>query len=84
MEGIPRENILGIEAPLWTETVKTMEDVEYMVFPRLLGYAETRVDPKALRDWEDYKLRLQKHKDRLELLHVNYYSSKQGLGIVNY
>ncbi len=77
VEGIGKEDILGIEAPLWTETVKTMEDIEYMIFPRLLGYAEIGWTPKALRNWKDYKVRLQKQKERLEILNVNYYPSKR-------
>ena len=32
--------VLGLEAPLWTETVHTIKDIEYMVFPRLIGIAE--------------------------------------------
>lgn len=38
--GIGHENILGIEAPLWTETITNMDELEYMAFPRLPGYAE--------------------------------------------
>lgn len=38
--GITANNILGIEAPLWSETLKTIKDIEYMAFPRLAGVAE--------------------------------------------
>ena len=27
--------MLGIEAPLWSETVTNMDEIEYMTFPRL-------------------------------------------------
>ena len=37
---LEESDILGIEAPLWTETILTMKDIEYMVFPRLPGIAE--------------------------------------------
>ncbi|WP_374009776.1 family 20 glycosylhydrolase [Leifsonia sp. LS-T14] len=38
--GLGDAHILGVEAPLWTETVATIEDVEEMVFPRLAAVAE--------------------------------------------
>lgn len=38
--GIGKENIIGIEAPLWSETVSNLNEIEYMIFPRL------RVMPK--------------------------------------
>src|SRR5215216_666673 len=37
---ITNDKIVGVEAPLWTETISTMNDIEYMVFPRLPGIAE--------------------------------------------
>lgn len=40
----------GIQAELWTETVRTADHVEYMLFPRLLAVAE-RAWHKA--PWED-------------------------------
>ncbi|MCX2739457.1 family 20 glycosylhydrolase [Pontibacter anaerobius] len=35
-----KANIVGIEAPLWSETNKTAEDFEYKMLPKLLGVAE--------------------------------------------
>ena len=35
-----KENILGIQGQLWSETVKTKSRMEYMVMPRLLTLAE--------------------------------------------
>ncbi len=75
--GITKENILGIEAPLWTETITNMDEIEYMVFPRLLGYAEIGWTPVTLRRWEEYKVRLANHGERLKNLDINFYRSKQ-------
>ncbi|WP_117884937.1 beta-N-acetylhexosaminidase [Aureibaculum luteum] len=74
-EGISKENIIGIEAPLWSETVETMDDIEYLVFPRVLGLAEIGWTPTSQRNWDEYKVRLGNHKDRLEALGINYYPS---------
>ncbi len=74
-EGISKEDILGIEAPLWSETVKNMDNIEYLTFPRLPGHAEVGWTPAHLRNWEDYKLRLANQKGRFDILNINYYPS---------
>lgn len=35
-----RENILGLQGQLWSETVNEPKRMEYMIYPRLLGLAE--------------------------------------------
>ena len=75
-EGIYRENILGIEAPLWSETVIKIEDIEYMAFPRLPGHAEVGWSASDVRNWGEYKIRLGKHAERFDALGINYYKSK--------
>ncbi len=73
--GITKEDILGVEAPLWTETITNMNDLEYMVFPRLPGLAEIGWTPAADRSWDEYKVRLGKHGKRMQALGINYYPS---------
>ena len=73
--GIAKENIIGVEAPLWTETVETMDDIEYLAFPRILGIAEIGWTPTAQRSWDEYKIRLGNHKDRLDVLEIDFYES---------
>jgi hexosaminidase len=75
VDSITKENIVGIEAPLWTETITNMKDIEYMVFPRLLGYAEIGWSAQEGRNWEEYKLRLAKQADRLKAMQIDYYPS---------
>lgn len=43
------ENILGIQGQIWTETIRTPQQLEQMLYPRLLALAE-RAWHKA--DWE--------------------------------
>ena len=76
MEGLEEGDILGIESPLWTETVLTMKDIEYMVFPRLPGIAELAWSPKG-RGWEEYKFRLVKHCGHMEMLGINFFKSPE-------
>jgi hexosaminidase len=49
--------VLGIEAPLWTETVRTVADVEYLALPRLAALAELGWSPGP-GPWDDLRGRL--------------------------
>jgi len=73
--GISRTSILGLEAPLWSETLTNLDEIEYLVFPRLPGYAEIGWTPSHLRSWDEYKTRLAKHGARFEAMGINYYRS---------
>jgi hexosaminidase len=73
--GIDSKQILGVEAPLWTETIVTMEDIEYMLFPRLPGVAEVGWTPAQSRSWDEYKNRLAKHGPRMKAKGINFYRS---------
>ena len=72
---LKKENIIGIEAPLWTETIEDFDDLSYMAFPRILGYAEVGWIPYDKRNWKNYKKRLAKHKKILDKYQINYYQS---------
>ena len=72
----PKELVLGIEAPLWTETISTVEQMDYMIYPRLLGYAEIGWTPKELRNWNEYKLRLKSQGPRMKNEGINFYDDK--------
>ncbi|GMN09448.1 beta-N-acetylhexosaminidase [Croceitalea sp. MTPC9] len=74
--GIPKEHILGVEAPLWSETISNISELEYLAFPRAIGYSELSWSTAENRDWEDYKERLAKQAPFLERMNVNYYPSK--------
>ena len=74
---IPESAILGVEAPLWSETLHTIRDIEFMAFPRLAGIAEIGWSPAAGRSWDEYRLRLAQHGPRLSALGVNFYRSPQ-------
>ncbi|MBN1330563.1 MAG: beta-N-acetylhexosaminidase [Candidatus Heimdallarchaeota archaeon] len=50
--------ILGLEAPLWTERITSLERLDYQVFPRLTAYAETAWTPKAQKNFKSFFARL--------------------------
>ncbi|KQR39072.1 family 20 glycosylhydrolase [Microbacterium sp. Leaf159] len=57
---VPDTAILGIEAPLWSETTRTFGEVEQLVFPRAAAQAEVAWSPRDApeRDWESFRVRL--------------------------
>ncbi|MDG4789184.1 beta-N-acetylhexosaminidase [Micromonospora sp. WMMD1102] len=58
LAGVPAEAVLGVEAPLWTETIRSVADIEFMTFPRLPAIAELGWSPAEMLDWADFRLRL--------------------------
>jgi len=73
--GIDRKNILGVEAPLWSETISNSAELEYLAFPRAIGYSELSWSSEENRNWEAYKKRLAKQAPFLDRMNVNYYKS---------
>ncbi len=74
-EGIPLKNILGIEAPLWSETIETFDELAYLAFPRAIGYSELSWSTPENRNWENYKVRLANQAPFLDRMDVKYYPS---------
>lgn len=70
-ESLDEINTLGIEAPIWTETVSNFDELSYLVFPRILGHAEIGWTNSKLREWDKYKLRMKKHIIHLKSLGIN-------------
>ena len=74
-DGVREKDILGVEATLWTETMASLEEVEFMTLPRLPGLAEIGWSPAAGREWEEYRLRLAAHGTRWKAAGINFYPS---------
>lgn len=77
VEGIEKSDIIGVEAPLWSETIATMDDIEYMLFPRLPGVAEIGWSPAEGRSWDEYKVRLANHGARMKAKGIDFYRSSK-------
>lgn len=75
--GVPRDQILGVEAPLWSETISNIDELEYLAFPRVIGYSELSWSTEENRDWEDYKGRLGRQAPFLDRMDVKYYPSER-------
>ena len=66
------QHILGTGGCLWSEYFPNYARVQYMAYPRACAMAEvTWTDPK-LKNWEDFRTRLETHLQRLRAEGVNY------------
>jgi hexosaminidase len=72
LTGIGERSILGVEGALWTETVTTMDDVEYLAFPRLAAIAEIAWSPASTHDWTAFRVRLGAQAARWNALGVHF------------
>ncbi|GAB3314139.1 hypothetical protein GCM10027299_01940 [Larkinella ripae] len=70
-----QKHIIGVQANLWTEYIKTPEHMEYMLFPRAIAMAEIGWSPKEHKNFDAFKRRLDVHKKRLDALGVNYFGA---------
>ena len=70
--GIGESSILGVESPLWAESLITRQDYEYLAFPRLLAIAELGWSPRDVIGWDGFRRRIAVHGARLAALGVNF------------
>jgi hexosaminidase len=77
VDGVAEKDVLGVEAPLWSETIATNDDIDYMTFPRLPAIAEIGWSPQAERSWTGFRPRLAAQGPRWSAMSVNYYRSPQ-------
>ncbi|MEU6135801.1 family 20 glycosylhydrolase [Nocardioides sp. NPDC047086] len=71
--GVGDADILGTEAPLWSETVRGVSDAEFMMFPRALAHGEVGWTQESLRDGADFARRVADVGTRLNTAGINFY-----------
>ena len=67
------KHILGGQGQLWSEYMPNSNHVEYMAFPRVCALAETLWTPKEMKNFSDFKTRLETFVLRLDALGINRY-----------
>ncbi len=77
LSGVPASAVLGVEAPLWTETIVTLDNIEYMAFPRLPAIAELGWSPWSTHSWDAFKVRLGAQGPRWTIMGIDFYRSPQ-------
>jgi hexosaminidase len=65
-------NILGIEAPLWTEFVPNRARLDWQVFPRLFAVAESAWTNPERKNYEQFLVRLLPQLELMEQTGIGY------------
>ncbi|WP_380283797.1 beta-N-acetylhexosaminidase [Kitasatospora purpeofusca] len=69
---LPAGSVLGVEAPLWTETLDTPEELDVMLLPRLPALAELGWSSRESHSWERFRTRLAEEGARWEAAGYRY------------
>ncbi|MFI5929257.1 beta-N-acetylhexosaminidase [Micromonospora sp. NPDC051543] len=77
VDGVPSTAVLGVEAPLWTESVTSLADIEFLLLPRLPAIAELGWSPRATHDWADFRDRLAGHGPRWSTAGITFHRSPE-------
>ncbi|MDY6946274.1 MAG: family 20 glycosylhydrolase [Pseudomonadota bacterium] len=65
-----REHVLGVQANIWVEHIRTTDRVEFMAFPRAAALAEIGWSP--VKDWAGFSARLPALLQRYQMLDVRF------------
>ncbi|WP_433351186.1 family 20 glycosylhydrolase [Micromonospora sp. CA-111912] len=77
LDGVPAEAVLGVEAPLWTEFVTSLAEVEFMLLPRLPAVAELAWSPRRTHDWSAFRDRLAGHGPRWSIAGITFHRAPE-------
>ena len=77
LPGVPADQVVGVEAVLWTETVRTREELFLMLLPRLPAVAEVAWSAEDRRTWEGFSERLPAHAADWDDAGLTWYRSPQ-------
>jgi hexosaminidase len=75
LQGVQERSIIGLEAPLWSETLENSDHIEFMAFPRLPAYAELGWSPWSTHDWNNFRQRLATQGPRWTVQGIDFYRS---------
>lgn len=74
-----RHHVLGLQANVWTEHMRTEQRVEYMTFPRVAAVAEVGWSALEKRDWDGFRTRMPSQMSRYAMLGIHAYSENDAL-----
>ena len=74
---IPESLILGVEAPMWSETLRNITAVQFLAMPRLPSVAEVGWTAQGARSWESFRRRIAAHGPRWNYLGINYHRTPE-------
>jgi len=71
-----QKHVLGVQAQLWTEYMKTWGKVEYLAFPRMAALAEVAWTTPENKNFADFVERLGAMRGRYRVLGLNAYDGE--------
>lgn len=79
ISGVAPEAILGVEAPMWSESARTIDDVFSLAFPRAAAIAEIAWSPQLspLRTWESFRGRIASHPQAWQSERITFHDSEE-------
>src|SRR5690606_31819110 len=69
-----KEQVLGIQANLWTETISDNYRLDYMLYPRMAALAEAAWTPAEKKSYPDFAHTLKKHFALYSTERINFYN----------
>jgi len=72
LAGAHAQHVLGVQANLWTEHVRTEERAAYMTYPRAAALAEVAWSPPERRSWSGFLKRLPAEFNRYRAVGLGY------------
>ncbi|WP_103069196.1 beta-N-acetylhexosaminidase [Aquimarina sediminis] len=66
------KNIYGLGCQMWSEWTPTNADIEYQTFPRIAAYAEVGWTTMKNKDFDSFKIGLNRLQKYWDLLGINY------------
>jgi hexosaminidase len=67
-----RKHVLGLQANLWAEFMRSEARVTYMAYPRVAALAEVAWSPQERINWEEFEKRLEPQLRRYATLGIGY------------
>ena len=77
LPGVGEDALLGVEAALWSETLRSLDDVMTMTFPRLPAVAEIGWSPRETHDWAHFRRRLAEYGPRWAAQRIAFHRSPE-------
>jgi len=69
-----KKYVIGVQANIWTEYIKTPEKVEYVILPRMFSLSEIAWTPVERKDFKNFsEERVAAHLARLDKTSTNYW-----------
>lgn len=72
---VEESDIISMEGPMWSETIRRGTQNEFMMFPRAMSHAEIGWTPQAQRDYDSFAKRMEPMGARLLAKGSNFYDT---------